>query len=64
MVWNRFHRIRYNQEKIAQAASFCVRFSLTTTVRTGVRRYPIGSVREMHTTQRNDLWLYEERLSR
>ncbi len=26
--------------------------------------YTIGRVREVHTTQRNDLWLYEEQLSR
>ncbi len=26
--------------------------------------YTIGRVREAHTTQRNDLWLYEEQLSR
>jgi hypothetical protein len=26
--------------------------------------YTVGRVREVHTTQRNDLWLYEEQLSR
>ncbi len=26
--------------------------------------YTIGRVKEVHTTQRNDLWLYEEQLSR
>ncbi len=26
--------------------------------------YTIGRVREVHTTQRNDLWLYEEQLAR
>ena len=26
--------------------------------------YTIGRVREVHTTQRNDLWLYVEQLSR
>jgi hypothetical protein len=26
--------------------------------------YTVGHVRDVHTTQRNDLWLYEEQLSR
>ncbi len=26
--------------------------------------YTVGRVREVHSTQRNDLWLYEEQLAR